>query len=106
MMNELIVLPEPQLQFRHRQNLVAPHDGLSMFGPFDADLPEHPASLSYAIVGTSDGLRLADGFFNAVRNPLTNNPDDLDPRLWPTYPGYEAAFQSRFPDRPTIALEL
>lgn len=106
MNNNLIVLPEPQLQFRFQQNLVAPHDGLSMFGPFDSDLPEHPASLSYAIVGTDEGLRSAEGFFAAIRNPITNDPADLDPRLWPTYPGYEATFHSRFPDRPTMALAL
>lgn len=106
MKNELVVLPEPQLQFRFQQKLIAPHDGLSMFGPFDSDLPEHPASLSYAIVGTPEGLKSADEFFGAMKNPIMNDPKDLNPRLWPTFPGYEATFQSRFPDRPTIAMEL
>ena len=84
---ELVVLPEPQLQFRFQQKLIAPHDGLSMFGPFDSDLPEHPASLSYAIVGTPEGLKAAADFFGVMKNQIVNDPKDLNQRLWPTFPG-------------------
>lgn len=106
MKTELVVLPEPQLQFRHRQKLIAPHDGLSMFGPFDADLPEHPANFSYAVIGTSSGLDSYNAFANAIRAPIINNPDKLSPTLWPSFPGFEAAYLTKFPDRPTHTLTV
>jgi len=31
--NELLVLDEPLLEFRHGQHAVDPHRGLSLFGP-------------------------------------------------------------------------
>lgn len=106
MKNDLIVLPEPLLQFRYGQKLAAPHDGLSMFGPFGSDKPEHPANLSYAVVGTKNGLRQAANFFNVIKKPILNDPEKENLKLWPSYPGYENIFYSKFPEQPTMSLEL
>lgn len=106
MKNELAIIPEPLLQFRFGQKLMAPHDGLSMFGPYDSEQPAHPSSLSYAVIGTPDGLAQADVFFDAIKGPIINDSEKIDLRLWPTYPGYEATYHSKFPERPTISLNL
>jgi len=39
---ELIHLEEPQLEFRYTQRTQDPKEGLSIFGPYDADQPSHP----------------------------------------------------------------
>ncbi len=106
MKNELIILPEPELQFGHNQKLVAPHDGLSMFGPYDLGMPEHPTSFSYACIGTQNGLVGFGEFAKAIRGAIINDPLKLNPRLWPIFPGFEAAFHSTFPERPTLSLQL
>lgn len=106
MKTELTIIKEPLLQFRFGQRLMAPHDGLSMFGPFGSDQPGHPASMSYAIIGTSEGLNQAKAFFEAIKSPIFNDPEQTDLRLWPAYPGYEVTFHSKFPDKPTLTLEL
>jgi hypothetical protein len=39
---ELIHLEEPELEFRYSQRTQDPKEGLSIFGPYDADQPSHP----------------------------------------------------------------
>ena len=93
-------LKEPELQFRYEQSVVSPHDGLSMFGPYDADQPYAPKRISIAVVGHSFGVTRLKQFLRLLRRPLWQ--EDLSKRcLWPTYPGFEAAFDSSWPSRPT-----
>lgn len=87
------VLDEPGLMFRHGQVLSDPRDGLSVFGPFDADDPSHPRSITYAAVGTPTGLALFERWAEAMSQPSLSAPRDKH-RLWPIYPGFEAAFHS------------
>src|SRR3954465_6817032 len=93
------VLAEPELEFGLGQSASSPHDGLSLYGPYDAERPHHPASLSYGVVGTPDGVASATRFFDAVRGPLRN--DSARDRLWPQFPGFEAAFGSALCSQPT-----
>ena len=60
---DLKIIDEPTLEFGYGQHLIDPRDGLSLFGPCDADLPSHPAALSYGVVGTDKGMEL---FFGMV----------------------------------------
>lgn len=84
-------LPEPRLEFRNRQAVSDPRDGLALFGPYDADAPSHPRGLAYAAVGTNSGLAAFDAFAARVASPIL--PDqDLDPRVWAPFPGFEAAY--------------
>ena len=41
----IIVFDEPELEFRYEQRMADPRDGLSLFGPFDADLPSVPGTV-------------------------------------------------------------
>lgn len=104
MTDSVTVLPEPELEFGLGQSTPSPHDGLALFGPYDAERPHHPASLSYGIVGTEHGIEAATRFFTAVRGPLTN--DAAKERLWPHFPGFEAAFGSALSPRPTFVVPI
>ena len=91
MLNELKILDEPSLEFRYGQRVTDPRDGLSLFGPRDADAPGHPGTLSYSVVGTHEGLDLFSAWSSAMIRSWTAAPKDRH-RLWPPYPGFQAAF--------------
>ena len=91
MLRELVILDEPALEFRYGQAVIHPRDGLSLFGPYDADAPGHPAALTYGVVGTPTGIELFSAWSNAMRSAWTEAPKDRH-RLWPPYPGFEAVF--------------
>ena len=91
MLRDIVILDEPALEFRYGQAVTHPRDGLSVFGPYDADAPGHPAALSYGVVGTPAGIELFSAWANAMRCPWTDAPNERR-RLWPPYPGFEAVF--------------
>ena len=95
----LEVLDEPSLEFRYGQMLTDPRDGLSLFGPYDGDAPGHPASVSYGLVGTQDGIELFLKWSEAMVLPRVEAPRDRH-RLWPPYPGFEVAFGSTWQTQP------
>lgn len=100
MTEPLTLLPEPELEFASGQAAISPHDGLALFGPYDGRSPHHPASLSYGLVGTEDGTAAAERFFEAITGPVRNDADRE--RLWPQFPGFESAFGSALPSKPTF----
>lgn len=104
--DQIVILPEPFLEFRYGQRVVHPRDGLSIFGPFDADLPSHPASISYGLVGTPEGTKAFAQFATRISAPVLDEDKDLDRRLWPIFPGFEAAFGAQWPVRSTSKFEL
>lgn len=104
-MSDVVVLPEPALEFRYGQVVEDPHDGLSLFGPFDTDTASHPANISYAIVGTPEGVDLFSAFAERLKRPVYTE-EGKKPRLWPMFPGFEAAFACRWPDKPTKSLSV
>ena len=52
----LTIIEEPSLEFRYGQRVIDPRVGLSIFGPIDSDLPNHPRNVSYGLVGTEQGI--------------------------------------------------
>lgn len=96
-MRSVEVLPEPELTFRYGQRLPRPHPGLSTFGPVDRDLPERPATIRYGAIGTPAGLAMLAAFMDRLRGPVVANPEELSHRLWPPFPGFEAAFDAELP---------
>ncbi len=99
-LEEIAVLPEPTLQFRHDQAVTDPRDGLAIFGPFDTDDPGHPSSISYGFIATPAGRDAALPFIGALRGPVTTSDPEAR-RLWPTFPGFDAAFAAALPAAPT-----
>lgn len=98
---KISVLAEPTLEFRHGQRLVDPHAGLALFGPYDADMPAHPNSLAYGLIGTSEGINAFERWSPALNLPVVENgevstalADRKQQALWPSYPGFEATFDA------------
>lgn len=99
MLNDLKILDEPVLEFRYGQQLTDPRDGLSLFGPCDADNPSHPDSLSYGVVGTNEGIELFSAWSKAMISAWTDAPNNRH-QLWPPYPGFQMAFASDWRSEP------
>jgi len=103
MNTEVFYLTEPPLEFRYGQDTGDPHDGLSLFGPYDADFPSHPRGISYALVGSADGIKLFTQWSHRIQS--TVYPED-NPRLWPLFPGFEAAFACVWPENPVHTIPI
>jgi hypothetical protein len=103
----LTVLPEPRIEFGADQCLHDPHDGLALFGPYDGSAGNHPKSIPYAVVGTAPGIAAFMEWSSLLQKPIIADPvrdatgrRPLNEKLWPPYPGFEAAFASTWPQQP------
>ena len=106
MADELTILPEPPLEFRYHQTAIDPHDGLSLFGPFDTDLPSHPRNISYCLIGTAEGVRRFQEFAGRLMGPIISEDTPRQLRLWPAYPGFDVVFECKWPSAPTKTFEV
>src|SRR5487761_1147363 len=66
---EVEVLEEPWLEFRYRQRVEDPRDGLSLFGPYDWEDKFHISKISYGLVGTMDGIAKFQEFSKLLHLP-------------------------------------
>lgn len=93
MTDRFYFLDEPQIVFGSAQCAEDPHDGLALFGAYDAraGLPGH------AVIGTARGLALWHKWIEALNGPAACV--DLERhRPWPPYPGFDVAFGTPWPD--------
>jgi len=108
----MVLLPEPNLEFRYGQEVADPRDGLSLFGPYDADSPAHPRNIVYGAIGTGAGLERLGRWSKSIVQPVLTemvNEDGsckYDVRNWPHFPGFEATFDCSWPEEPAWAHEL
>ena len=105
MSNSAKLLEESRLEFRYKQSLEDPHDGLSLFGPYGIDASSHPKNLTIGVIGSSEGVEAFNRWGKSVRGPI-HAGEDCSPDLWPLFPGFEAAFCSDFPREPAWSCEL
>src|SRR5258708_39877810 len=105
MNKSVVIFDEPNLEFRYGQRLKDPRDGLALFGPYDTNHPSHPASLSHMVIGTPEGIAKFQVWSDLMNWPATNAPKDKL-RLWPPYPGFEAAYHAVWPSQPVITVIL
>ncbi|OGO08873.1 MAG: hypothetical protein A2Y61_06185 [Chloroflexi bacterium RBG_13_60_13] len=103
--DEALVLAEPHVEFRYGQAMTDPHDGLSMFGPHDADMASHPKNISYGLIGNPSGIEEFGCWARQMRSAI-HPQEGENRRLWPTFPGFEAAFVSTWPTEPTRTVAL
>ena len=100
-----IVFDEPELEFRYGQRMADPRDGLALFGPYDADLPSRPGRLSYILIGTDKGITTFKKWADAMNRPAIFAPNG-NQRLWPPFPGFEAAFCSQWSSKPVRSYQI
>lgn len=98
-LHKATILGEPELEFRYGQRMTRPHDGLSLFGPFDTDTGAGPRGMSYALVGTKEGNCLFRAFADRMSGPVPS-PEDKKASLWPLFPGFDVAFGMEWPNQP------
>lgn len=113
MSEDLLILDEPLLEFNHHQRLMDPHDGLTLFGPYGAVTPAHPKSLPYGLIGTSQGISGFKDWCRTINHAVVVEEErdrqgfkKPNPKLWPAYPGFEAAFCATWPDEPAWMRKL
>jgi len=101
-MSEIRILDEPILNFRYGQAMIDPRDGLSIFGPYDTDMPSHPNSVIYGVIGTENGLEKFKKFAKRLIAPVPTDMKKYDYKNWPHFPGFEAAYECKIPDVPAF----
>lgn len=112
------ILPEPLIEFRFGQCVEDPHDGLTLFGPWDTDKAEKPRRISCAIVGPPEGIAQFREFIQRLQLGAQVGAPQIDEsmaeqdrkkaiekyerrlRLWPTFPGFENAFLAELTEVP------
>jgi hypothetical protein len=104
----VVVLDEPLLEFGFGQKVGSPHDGLSLFGPFEQDTPSHPTSPSYIVLGAPEGIVLFEHWSRTMSLPAAEvkKPGKNTHTLWPPFPGFEAAFAAKWSVRPVKAFGI
>jgi hypothetical protein len=104
------IFEEPLLEFGHDQRVQMPHDGLSIFGPYDVGRPGKPKSINWGLVTTSAGREKTLAFVRSIQQAIYPGENkrgfDLDPQLWPLFPGFDVAFDCGFSLDPTWCKEL
>lgn len=105
MTKSTIIFNEPELEFRYGQRVKDPRDGLALFGPFDADQASRPGALNYVLLGTQEGISMFKSWAGAMNYPATEAPK-MNYRLWPPYPGFEAAFCSNWSAEPVWSFPI
>ncbi len=103
--SRVCLLEEPLLLFAEGQEAVDPRDGLTLFGPLSKDMDSHPQSPPYIVLGTPQGVALFAGW-SAAMNQAAAVAVPAKHRLWPPYPGFEAAFGSAWAEKPTWTFHI
>jgi hypothetical protein len=103
---EVEILEEPELEFRYKQRVEDPRDGLALFGPHDWEEKFHVSKISYGLVGTTFGNARFLEFAKLLHLPAIYDTDPMKLRLWPPFPGFEVAFSCELPSKPTRTFEV
>ena len=98
----LFFISEPQLEFAFSQLEEHPKDGLFLYGPVERG--EHSETLKIGMIGTRDGLSKLDDFGKLVTGHIPPYVEDRAHHA--AFPGLEAAFGLRWPNRPAARIEV
>jgi len=106
--NEIIFLQEPVLTFGYNQTTIDPRDGLALFGP---NQPITPYSIRAGVIGTDTGIADYSGFVERMNKPILSTQTKYKitkslERKRPSFPGFEAAFNVRWPVKPEGKIEI
>lgn len=94
------VFNEPMLLFANGQTLQDPRDGLTFFGPPNSTENEKQGqTVSWSIVGPQKGIEAFIDFIRLLESPIPTS-EGLNPKIWPAYPGFEAAFHKKLSNSP------
>lgn len=102
---QLIHVAEPQLEFRYKQQVAYPRDGLFLYGPVD----EGRGELSFGIIGTKAGIDRFNRWAKTARGLISppgerSGAKKIEPQHVP-FPGFEAAFNTHWPEKPKAIID-
>lgn len=101
-MENLIHIPEPTLRFGHQQGMEDPHDGLTLFGPYDEG---KVYGIRAGVIGTKEGIRRFNSWVKQVQTPIQDLDKEGKPMLnRPLYPGFQAAFKIPWSHKPVMEI--
>ncbi len=103
--NRVMVFDEPELLFAGGHAAINPQDGLALFGPYSSGESFPPVSPVYVNIGCTEGLGLLQDWSGAMNQPWAVEKSTKH-RLWPPFPGYDAAFGSAWPKNAAAAFEI
>ena len=95
-------IDEPLLGFRFKQELEHPKDGLFLFGPLEDCA--NPSEMRIGIIGTSTGLSCFHEWADSIRRYIP--PEDAESAHHASWPGFEAVFGTRWPEKPLVELTV
>jgi hypothetical protein len=103
--NSVIVFDEPQILFARGHAAINPQDGLALFGPHSAAGSSSSMTPVYISIGCKEGLALVREWSEAMNRSWAVERRNKH-RLWPPFPGYEAAFGCPWPASAAATFEL
>ena len=93
---------EPRLGFGHGQELEHPKDGLFLFGPLQDKT--NPAEMRIGVIGTPSGLMYFREWVKSIQRYIP--PGVLDKPHHASWPGFQAVFDTRWPEEPLAELTV
>jgi hypothetical protein len=108
MQTKILYIEEPSLTFGYDQKTIDPRDGLALFGPHQ---PLNPYTIRAGIIGTSEGIKQYGNFVETLNKPIYSiktkyNQNKSLERQRPSFPGFEAAFNVKWPIKPEATLPV
>ncbi|MGN6435843.1 MAG: hypothetical protein ACTHMM_04885 [Agriterribacter sp.] len=108
MKNELFFVEEPNLVFGFDQKTIDPRDGLVLFGPHK---PLTPYTLRIGVIGFAENILDYSVFVRQLNQPIISTKRDYSniksmERSRPSFPGFEAIFNVRWPENPEVSMPL
>src|ERR1700733_11649142 len=94
--------PEPLLSFGYDQCLEHPKDGLTVFGPIVDE--RKPGEMRVGVIGTPEGLSKYRDWVERITRYIP--PFQADSPNHMAFPGFEAAFRTRWPTQPVIEIPI
>ncbi len=106
--SRILFIDEPRLVFGYDQKTIDPHDGLVLFGPHK---PLHPYSLRVGVIGAVEGIQGYSQFVTRMNGPIFSTGKKYGKiqskeRKRPSFPGFEAVFNVKWPSNPEAVIEL
>jgi len=99
-MPDLVYLDEPKLLFRFEQSMIDPRDGLSLFGPLERAKPH---GIRWAVIGPKGSIRHVKNWIQRISGPIISGTNFV---ARPIFPGFEAAFSTKFSADPALECEI
>ncbi|ATL48790.1 hypothetical protein COR50_17370 [Chitinophaga caeni] len=104
----LQLIKEPNLIFGFDQKTIDPRDGLALFGPYEK---LNPYTLRVGLIGSNNCIEDYKSFVQQINKPIVSTQTKYNitkslERQRPSFPGFEAIFDIKWPNNPETNIEV